>query len=145
MTSRLFKHSHTSTHHKDITIWFECQDVGAWNEKGIGLQSLDYIPLRVWKFHVNIDMSYIRLELTSCTVHQRGGNGWCLTHSQPQGFDQFIISSSYSQECLPFQDALFPTGPEGLQFVCSLSLITEQWSYSYLIRMTYCFIISQGS
>jgi len=32
-----------------------------------------------------------------------------------------ITCSKYSQECPPFQDAPFPTSPEGLQSVCKLS------------------------
>ena len=49
-----------------------------------------------------------------------------------------ITCSQYSQECPPFQDAPFPTSPEGLQSVCKLSLafvssIAEQRT---LIRMT---------
>lgn len=42
-----------------------------------------------------------------------------------------ITCSQYNQECPPFQDAPFPTTPEGLQSVCSLSLIAEQRSQSY--------------
>jgi len=45
------------------------------------------------------------------TLHCPSKREQCLTHSQ---------------ECPPFQDAPFPTSPEGLQSVCKLSLISDQ-------------------
>ena len=40
-----------------------------------------------------------------------------------------ITCSQYSQECPPFQDAPFPTSPEGLQSVCKLSFrVFNRWT-----------------
>jgi len=102
-------------------IWFEHQDVSTWNEKGIGLHSPDYITLRlvknwqVWEYWPELHLARVQ------TLHCPSKREQCLTHSQ---------------EGPSFQDAPFPTSPEGLQSVCKLSSRIFNPEQRILIRMT---------